>query len=317
ATARLGGMRDDDTYYPIEEARAQLRALGLDETMTYSFINPEAAVNCTGFTDEQLIRPSNPLSSELGTMRPTLIPGILQSVAHNIAHNNDELAFFELGRVLANAPGFPEERDEVAIVMTGRAHPERFGSERESEIDFYDIKGMLECWLEARRVTAECATAEHPAFHKGACAALTVGGVQVAVFGEVCAELTTGLRLKHPLFLAVAQLDALRACETAPMTYQALPPFPAVVRDIALLASASLPCQAVIDTVADMKLPLIERVDLFDIYEDEKTLGAGRKSMAYSITYRDPRQTMTDKKVNKLHERVRSTIQSKLGVELR
>ena len=66
-----------------------------------------------------------------------------------------------------------------------------------------------------------------------------------------------------------------------------------------------------------MNLPLIERGDLFDVYEDEKTLGPGKKSMAYSVTYRDPRQTMTDKKVNKLHDRVRSHLESALGIELR
>ncbi|NCB04204.1 MAG: hypothetical protein EOM69_01625 [Clostridia bacterium] len=75
--------------------------------------------------------------------------------------------------------------------------------------------------------------------------------------------------------------------------------------------------RAVVDAVNSLRIPLIEKVELFDIYEDEAALGKGKKSVAYSITYRDPKSTLTDEKVNRLHEKVRQHLVQVLGVELR
>ena len=315
--ALSGGPRAADGFYALEESRAQLRGLGLHETMTYSFVNPEAAVKCTGVTPEQLIQPVNPISSELGTMRPSLLPGLLASVAHNIAHNIEDLAIFEQGRVLLDAPGFPEERNQIAVAMTGRVHPERFGAERETETDFYDLKGVLDGWFEARRLKATCAAAQHPAFAPGQAAAFSVDGREVAVFGQACPELTAGIRLKHPLFLALIELDQVLACAARPRLYQPLPQFPATTRDIAILAGAGIENQAVVDAIFALKIPLVERIELFDVYEDEKTLGSNKKSLAYSVVYRDPKATLTDNRVNRLHEQVRQHLVKALGVELR
>jgi phenylalanyl-tRNA synthetase beta chain len=312
-----GGPREADGFYALEESRAQLRGLGLQETMTYSFVNPQAATKCTGITDEQLVKPVNPLSAELGAMRPSLIPAMVADTAHNVAHNIDDLAIFEQGRVIVNAPGYPEERNQIGIVMTGRVHPERFGDEKEQAVDFYDLKGVLEGWFEARRLTATCKASEHPAFVPGVTATFEIDGQEVAVLGQVCEELTEDIRLKYPVFMAVIELDRVLACEGKPRIYERLSQFPATTRDIAILADATLENQAVVDAIFSLNIPLIEQVELFDIYEDEKALGKGKKSLAYSITYRDPKSTLTDKKVNKLHEKVRGHLVKALGVELR
>lgn len=317
SACRSGGPRKADAFYVLEESRAQLRGLGLQETMTYSFVNPEAAVRCTGIAPEQVIAPVNPISAELGAMRPSLIPGLMQSTAHNIAHNLPDLAIFEQGRVLVNAPGYPEERNQIGIVMTGRVHPERFGAEKAAAVDFYDLKGVLEGWFLARRLTATCVPASHPAFVSGAAAAFEVDGEQVAVFGQVCAALTADMRLKYPVLMALIELDRVLAHAGAPRRYEPLPQFPATSRDIALLADASLANQAVVDAVNSLRIPLIEKVELFDIYEDEQALGKDKKSVAYSVTYRDPKSTLTDEKVNRLHEKVRQHLVQTLGVELR
>jgi phenylalanyl-tRNA synthetase beta chain len=317
APALVGGPRADDCYYAIEEARAQLRALGLDETMTYSFVNPRAALLCSGVEEAQLVRPVNPLSTELGTMRPTLIPGILASVAHNIARGNDDLALFELGRVLVHAPPLPEERLQCAIAMTGRAHPERFGDEKKRAVDLFDLKGVLESWFATRRLSFLCAPATHPAFLPGVCGSFAIGGETVAVFGQVCDELSRDIRLKWPLFLALIEFDSLRSHAAAPATYRALPLFPAVARDISFVVGSQIRHRQVIEAILGLRLPLVEKVELFDIYEDEKSLGKGRTGMAYTVVYRDPQQTLTDEGVNDLHERVRNHLVETLGVELR
>jgi phenylalanyl-tRNA synthetase beta chain len=317
APALVGGPRSADCYYAIEEARAQLRAVGLDETMTYSFVNPQAATLCSGVEEAQLVRPVNALSAELGAMRPTLIPGVLATAAHNIARGNDDLAFFELGRVIVHAPPLPEERLQIAIVMSGRAHPERFGEEKKRPADLFDLKGVLESWFAARRLTPVCEPATHPAFRRGTCGSLSVGGEVLALFGQACEDLTRDIRLKWPLFLALVELDRVRVQAAAPMTYRALPLFPAVARDISFVTNSQVTHRQVVEAILGLRLPLVEKVELFDIYEDEKTLGRGRTSMAYTVVYRDPQQTLTDDGVNALHERVRQHLVTALGAELR
>jgi phenylalanyl-tRNA synthetase beta chain len=261
--------------------------------------------------------PTTPLSRELGAMRPTLVPAILQTVANNIAHNQHDLHVFELGRAIVHADGYPEERTQIAIAMTGRRAPERFGAEKDVSIDLFDLKGVLEGWFACRRLAPGCEPAEHPSMTPGTVGAFSLGSEPVAWFGQACDELTADMRLKHPLFLAVVELDRVFAQEAAPMVYTALPQFPAVVRDISFVAPKSITNKTVVDTILSTGIEEIESVELFDIYEDKDALGEGRASLAYSITYRDPAKTLTDKKVNALHERVRQQLADALKVELR
>ena len=307
-----------DSYYALESTRAELLGLGLDETMTYSTLAADAATAGTGVSEEQLVRLANPLSSEAACLRPSLLPGVLQSVAHNVAHNNNDLAFFELGRVLVHAEQLPEERDQVAIVLSGRPHPERFGAERERTVDFFDLKGVLEGWFAARRLAAvTCKSAEHPAFKPATCAVLCAGGLELAVFGQVADELTDAMRLKHPLFIALVELDEVRTAPSMPKIHKTLPQFPAVVRDISLVAEQTFSNQEIVDTIRAARGQWLERVELFDVYEDDAALGPGRRSLAYSLTYRNTSKTLTDEEVNSAHETVRNALAALRGVELR
>ena len=315
--AILGGLRSTDRYYAAEAARAQLRALGLNETMTYSFVNPQAAVRGTGVSAGQLVAPVNPLSAELGAMRPSLVPGVLATAAHNLARGQADLACFEMGRVFIQDEALPEERQQIAVVMTGRASPERYGDEKKRLLDFYDLKGVLEGWFAARRLSPVFAPAEHAAFRSGTGAAVSLSGEVVAWLGEASADLTAGLRLQAPLWLALIEFDRVCLQTPPPAVSRPLPQFPSVERDVSFVAPAGLSHRQVLEAIAALRLPLVERVELFDIYADEAALGPGRQSMAYNVVYRDPTQTLTDKVVNDLHETLRNHLASSLGAELR
>ncbi|MDT8391303.1 MAG: phenylalanine--tRNA ligase subunit beta [Lentisphaeria bacterium] len=315
--AVAGGSRALDTYDPVKEARAQLLALGLSEAMNYSLTSVEDATLRTGVHENELIKLSNPISAETGVMRPSLLSGLLRNVAHNIAHQVTDVAFFEIGRVIMTRPGVPEERSQVGIAMTGRRHPERFGTERETLLDFYDLKGILESWISARGLTPVTAAADHPAFRTGACAALTVDGADIAVYGEAAPELTVGTRLTTPLYIALVELDALLAAAAPRPVFTPLPQFPGTTRDISLVAPAAVSGGDIIDAIRSVKNPLLEDVRLFDVYEDAAVLGEGRRGLSYSLTYRDPAKTVTDKKVNKAHEYLKKALAEKLPVEYR
>lgn len=315
--AVVGGSRTSDAYDPIKEVRAQLLGLGLSEAMNYSLTSVEDSTRGTGVKEDELIKLSNPISAENEVMRPSLLSGLLRNVTHNIAHQVSDVALFEIGRVIMNRPDVPEERAQAGIVLTGRRHPERFGTERETPLDFYDLKGLLESWISSRGLTADTVAADHPACRAGACAALTVNGANIAVYGEVAPALTAGMRLTTPLYIALVELDTLLAAGTPAPTFTPLPQFPGTTRDISLVAPVTLSSGEIMDTILSVKNPLLEGVQLFDIYEDEAVMGKGKRSLAYSLTYRDPAKTLTDKKVNKAHDYLKKVLAEKLPVEYR
>ncbi len=317
-TAKSGGERRHDSYYRLQQLRDKLLGLGLDECQHNNFLNEQRATRRTGFTGDELIQLANPISNEFAVLRPTLLPNMLQTVAHNIAHDNHDLALFEIDRTFCRRPDTPEQRLELAIGLTGRRHPERYSAEAEAEVDFSDLRGCIDELLDSQRLTGwRLEKAEHPAFRKGFGARLLVGENEIGVAGEVHPELVADMRIKHPLYVALIQVDRLWACQGRPVVFQAMPQYPSTTRDIAFLADESLTHQAVLDAIAGLKLDNLERVALFDIFRDEAVLGKGKKSMAYSFTFRHPERTLNDKEVNKAYEQLRDQLPQKLPIEMR
>ncbi len=307
-----------DGCHVIESLRNQLTGIGLDEIVCGSMIDEKSATADKMFTPEELIRPYNPISLDLGVMRPSLLPGILNTVRHNIARKNLDLALFEIGHVFCkNTEKFPEERDELSIAVTGRIHPERFSAERAVVADFYDLKGIIESLLTARKVkNFQFRAAEDPRFLKGHCAEVLVNKRVAGVFGEVVPALTKGMRLSTPLFVAMIQLKELLTAEERTLLYDPISQFPSTSRDVAFIAPKELEHRIVVDFIQKAHLPNLERVELFDIFEGE-AVGEGRKSMAYSLIFRSAERTLTDDEVNSAHEKLRQKLERGLGVELR
>ena len=307
-----------DGCHVIESLRNQLTGIGLDEIVCGSMIDEKSATADKMFAPEELIRPYNPISLDLGVMRPSLLPGILNTVRHNIARKNLDLALFEIGHVFCkNTEKFPEERDELSIAVTGRIHPERFSAERAVVADFYDLKGIIESLLTARKVkNFQFRAAEDPRFLKGHCAEVLVNKRVAGVFGEVVPALTKGMRLSTPLFVAMIQLKELLTAEERTLLYDPISQFPSTSRDVAFIAPKELEHRIVVDFIQKAHLPNLERVELFDIFEGE-AVGEGRKSMAYSLIFRSAERTLTDDEVNSAHEKLRQKLERGLGVELR
>ncbi len=314
-SGRIGGAIETDEYLQIQQLRDQLLGQGLDECYNYSLMNKDVATKNTGFNEDDLISLSNPLSSELSVMRPSLLPGMLTVVEHNINHNNYTLDLFELGRVVSK--GDIEENYEVCIAMTGLTHPERFSAESKEVKDFYDLKGVIEGLMEARRVANFSFKAvDHPFFELGQTAALIANGKQIGVFGQVNTKLTTKFRTTYPIFMAQINADMLRAIKPKKSIYEDMATTPATSRDISFLAKDSLTHAEVQGAVKAAKAKFLESFELFDIYVDDK-MEAGTKSMAYSFTYRHPKETLTDEQANAEHQKIINTLTKRLDIEIR
>ena len=99
--------------------------------------------------------------------------------------------------------------------------------------------------------------------------------------------------------------------------YKPIAQFPSTTRDVSFVAPRSLTHQAIVRLIEGLKLPYLEKVQIFDIFEDEKVLGKGRRSLAYSIEFRNPEKTLTDEEANELQEKIRQALAKQEGVELR
>ncbi len=309
---------DKDAFQRIEELRTQLAYAGLFEIVSVSMMDEEGATKDGEFAASDLIRVSNPISAELAVMRPSLLPGLLNAVRYNVARKNPNMGLFEIGHAFcANPEKFPEERDELAIGITGCVHPERYSTERCIQLDFFDLKGVLEAILMKRRLASYAfVPAEDPRFVRTCCAKLLIDGKEAGVLGEVAPFLTKGMRLSSKLFVAIVQLDRLFAAKERSQYYMPISLYPSVTRDIAFIAPTSLTNGKVLEFIRKERIPYLESASIFDVFEG-KTLGPGRKSLAYSFVFRSSERTLTDEEVNELYEKLRRRLAEGLKVELR
>lgn len=309
----------EDSYFARETLRNQLVGLGLYECLHYSTVSPKSALSDSRFADGDLVRMINPIGQDSSVMRPSLLGEMLATVDRNVSRRNTDLQLFELDRVFcANPEKFPEERYELLLVLTGRRHPELHSAALKDEFDFYDMKGLVESLFELRRIAGYAfEPVEDARFAPGLAAAVYIDGIPAGHFGRLSEELAGDFKTDHPVF--TAQLDAALLLEKTPglQFYKPLSPYPATSRDIAFVAPGGLTHRRILEFIGSCKIKNLERVRLFDVYEDEKVLGAGRRSMAYSFTFRSRERTLTDAEVNNAYEKLRKQLAEGLGVELR
>jgi len=315
--ATSGGTLAEDSYVGTQNTKNLLISLGLSECLNYSFADEKTALLDVRFSKNDLVEMANPVSRDFAYLRPSLFAGLLTNVEYNISRKNYDLAVFETGTVFcSNKALFPEERQECCIVLTGRKHPELYSAEKNELYDFYDMKGLLESWMDTARVKYSFKEADSGLFAAGSSAVMAVNGKEAAVFGELNGKYTAKYRTQYPVFVAVVQLDVIFGCEPGKLLFKPFSQFPSVTRDVAFLADESLRHEAVMDFINGSGLENLEKVELFDIFRD-KNMEGGSKSMAYTLTFRNFERTLTDDEVNASYEKIREKLASGLKVALR
>jgi phenylalanyl-tRNA synthetase beta chain len=232
----------------------------------------------------------NPLSTDQQALRASLVPGLLANLRTNVSRHQYDVRLFEIGRVFA-ANG--KESLRLALAATGRREPQSWEtSVRDSKLDYYDVKGALEELEEKLGVSV---TAE---------------------IKQISPAQAKKLDLRDAVYVAETELDLLLAVEEGERTFRELPKFPAVVRDMALIVEESLQHGDVVAAIAKNPNKFLERVELFDIYRGS-SIPTGKKSMAYSLTFRAPDRTLTDAEINGAHEQLKRSLVQTLKCEIR
>src|SRR5436190_15083431 len=254
----IGTHPYDAVHDQIAEARRLLTASGLNESQGQTLISDTSA----RLVSNDLVALENPLSSDMNVLRPSLLPGLLDALRHNINHQNRDLALFEIGRV------FPVGREErrMGIALTGRRHPGFWsGEDREATFDVYDLKGMIEEFLEhfgvrgvtySRRNESTNLMVESATVH--------LGKFALGEFGQVSPPLARRYDLREPVLVAELNLDTLLARRNTAKTFKPLPQFPAIRRDVAMLVPENLTHEAVLTAARQARPANLEVIELFD-----------------------------------------------------
>ncbi|MBN1068429.1 phenylalanine--tRNA ligase subunit beta [Clostridium botulinum] len=283
---------------------------GLNQSISYSFVSPKVFDKINVPEDSELrnvVKIKNPLGEDYSVMRTTTIPSMMECLGRNYSRNNDYVRLFEMAKIYIkneDETKIPTERNILTIGMYG-------------DCDYLDLKGAVENIIDGLGIKNSKyeRESENVSYHPGKTAKLVIGKNVVGTLGEVHLDVTENYGIDVPCFIAELNLDALYESADMDRKYKALPKFPAVTRDIALLVEDSILVQEIEECIRKAGGNLVEKVQLFDIYKG-KQIPDGKKSIAYAIAYRADK-TLTDKEVNKVHDKILRSLEYKLGATLR
>lgn len=299
--------------------RRALLALGFTEAMHYSFLSKGELDAFDPSVKNRLVIP-NPVSADYGVLRDSLLPQLIGSLGRNAAHQVEACALFEIGRVFTvGKEGRPAEAEHVSLGMMGpfgRDALNRRASVSDEEAMLW-LKGALEALSERLHAPRFCLRpVNHPAFAPGFAAQICVGHRAVGLIGAVSAAGRHRFRLNAPMVVAELTLDALAVGLDALPRLKPVPQFPASRKDIAFIAPDTLDHETIVKTIRKHAPAELTDVTLFDIFTS-KAIGAGRRSMGYTLEFRSPERTLRDTEVNAAAAAIVAALRDTLGVEPR
>jgi len=308
-----------------EHLRGLNTALGLSETINYSFISPKEAERMLTAEDHPWRRPlaiANPLTEEQSVMRLSLLPGLLNCAHRNISRRNLDLALFELDSVYLPieedpAAAQPLEAARWALLLTGHAPACWQGPGR--AYDYFYAKGLLETVAAAFHsgpLRFECApAAAYPYLHPGRSALVLLDGTALGVLGELHPQVADHYDLPRATVVAEIRTDTL--FQAARLAAPAgLPRYPALERDIALVGSTDIAAAKIEAAIRQAGEPLLAEIRLFDMYVGPP-IAAGQRSLAYALSFRHEERTLTDAEADAAVDRILQSLYALYGLKLR
>ena len=305
----------------------QLVGCGFNEIMNNSLTKTSYYVGLNKYTEETTVKLMNPLSSDLGVMRQTLLFGGLESINRNVNRKNANLRFFEYGNCYHYSPEKKNEEDPIkayteeshlGLWVTGKrvegswAHPDEQSS-------FYELKAYVLNIFQRLGVQQGLYVTEsddNDIFGK-AIALKGRNGKILAEMGTVSHKLLKQADIDADVFFADINWDnVMKAIKKNEVLYHDISKYPAVSRDLALLIDKDVQFEQIEQIARQTEKKLLKSVELFDVYEG-KNLPEGKKSYAVNFILQDETKTLTDKQIESMMNKLIANLKSKLGAELR
>jgi phenylalanyl-tRNA synthetase beta chain len=328
--ARIVRDADDRPTRALVQCRHALTGLGLTEIMNYSFLADRllSFVNY-GSPEKRIVLP-NPVSADYAVLRDSLIPQMVETLGRNRSRQAREAALFELGRVFrAEAELTYSEEDRVCIGLmgpVGRAGQAKAQAVEPDEM-FQWLRGVLEGLCGALKVPSQrqgglsrpgivFGDVSCGCFEPGRAVSVTLDGEPAGVLGLIDERVRSEWRIVDPVGVLELRLAPLLKHVLDVPAFKPVATYPGVDRDVAMVVDDGVTHEAVVSSMWQAAPPELVDIRLFDVYRGQG-LGEGRKSLAYSLTYRSMEKTLTDEAVNAMHDRVKATLRSALKAEIR
>ena len=306
--------------------RNSLFGMGLNEIQTYSFVSPKGVDNVRIDEDSwerAFVKLINPLGEENSVMRTILTPNMMEVLARNYSRNIDKVKAFEIGNTfmanMLNEEELPDEQYSLCIGMYGKNE------------DFFSLKGIVEELLKVLGIKGAVfeAESEYGVYHPGRCARIAVpSGRQGAedadilydelgIMGEIHPDVAENYGMDGVrIYCCELMFDAIMRHADTEIVYTPLPKYPSTSRDIALLVDEDMAVGKIEEVIRKHGKKILENVKLFDVYRG-KQVEEGKKSVAFTLTYRDKDKTLTDDEVAAVHNDVLNALKDKLNAVLR
>jgi len=293
----------------VAQLRRTILARDYQEVINYAFVDEQWEADFSG--NREPIRLRNPIASQMGVMRSSLIGGLVGRLQHNQAHRQPRVRMFEIGCCFGRTGGGFAQTERIAALAQGDACSEQWGC-APRPADFYDARGDLEALLAP--VVPRFEAAAHPAFHPGKAARVLVDGEAIGWLGELHPRWQQKYQVAGPVMAFEVELAS--ALGRPLPSFAEVPRFPPVRRDIALVVDEGVPAQALFDAAWTAKPGVLLEISLFDVYRG-KGLGEGKKSLAFRVLLQDTQKTLTDSEVEAAVTQVVQALQARFGATLR
>jgi phenylalanyl-tRNA synthetase beta chain len=303
----------------VHDLRERLAAADYREVINFSFVEPQWEADLAG--EANPIRLLNPIASQQSVMRTSLLGSLVDVVRKNHFRKIPRIRIFEVGRVYLRDAAASEgplavrgvrQPIRIAGAAYGPAMPEQWDAP-ERAVDFFDVKGDVESLL-IGQTQARFEPAQHPAFHPGRSATISLGGKAIGWIGELHPKWQRKYDLAQPAVLFELEAEPLLE---VPLPEPRVPSrYPPVVRDISMEFRLETPFQAVFEAIEAEKPPIVTRVRLLSDYRGAG-LSAGTKSLAFRVVMQDTERTLTDAEADAARDALVALLGRKFSARLR
>ena len=301
--------------YKIQNVVAtQLNSQGFHEMMANSLTTATYIQLSDLLKEEHNVTMLNPLSSDLATMRQSLLFSGLEAISYNINRKNTDLKLFEFGKSYHNYPSGYEEKKHLTLFLTGNRNQETWTS-GQKHTDFFLFKGYVTAVLERLGIQK---TQNQPlttdVYSEGI--AISLGKDTIVEIGVVKKSILKHFGIKQEVFFADFNWAAILKLISNKVKFIEIPKYPEVRRDLALLLDQAVTYESIYTIAKQTEKSLLKNVDLFDVYEGQN-LPEGKKSYALSFSIQDSSKTLTDEQIDKIMSKLQKNFETELGAVLR
>jgi phenylalanyl-tRNA synthetase beta chain len=317
--ASVNPVRFSKIQTVVRQSKEVLRNLGYSEAVNYSFIEGDWAqrfLDTFGDQSPAVVRLDNPISADMDTMRPSLLPGLIKSAARNINRGQKNLQIFEQGHIFFNKKGKGSYEIPCFAALATGPYPNSVWKDNGKPFDFYDLKGGLQTLADHFQVQLEYRPSRRSFLDSGQSADAFTGNRCIAYLGRLDPALASHWELSPNIYVFELNMEEWTAAIPERTRFQPIPKYPETYRDISILVDETVPAQTISDLIRQTSKPLIRRVELYDQYQG-KRLPPGKKSLTFALSFQSTEKTLTDEEVNPVFEKIVGSLSKQLGAALR